>query len=57
LTNINYLKGLGSLSLEDWQYVMQNRMLFQIKNDRNAEKYLDIAFGDSSKKRKDWLQT
>ena len=56
LTNINYLKGLGSLSIEDWQYVMDNKMLFSITNDRSATKYLEIAFGDSSNKRKKWLE-
>jgi DNA gyrase/topoisomerase IV subunit B len=56
LSNINYLKGLGSLSLEDWQWVMSNKLLFNIIEDRSSKKYLDIAFGDSSKKRKEWLE-
>lgn len=56
LTNINYLKGLGSLSIEDWQFVMDNKMLFSITTDRSAKKYLDIAFGDNSNKRKLWLE-
>ena len=56
VADINYLKGLGSLSLEDWNYVMNNRMLFQIIPDRSAKKYLEIAFGTSSLKRKNWLE-
>lgn len=56
LSNVNYLKGLGSLSIEDWNNVMKNKMLFQIVNDRSANKFLDIAFGDSSAKRKKWLE-
>ena len=57
LSGVNYLKGLGSLSMNDWEYVMSNKMLFQIVKDRSANKYLDIAFGDSSLKRKKWLMT
>ena len=55
-TNVKYLKGLGSLSLKDWQYVMDNKTLFSIINDRSASKFLDIAFGDSANKRKKWLE-
>ena len=56
LSNVNYLKGLGSLSMNDWQWVMSNKLLFNIVEDRSAKKFLDIAFGDSSKKRKEWLE-
>jgi DNA gyrase/topoisomerase IV subunit B len=56
-SNVNYLKGLGSLSLEDWKFVMDNRVLFKISNDRSAKRFLDIAFGASSQKRKKWLQS
>jgi len=57
VTNINYLKGLGSLSLEfgDWDYVMNNKVLFQIILDRSSKKYLEIAFGTNTQKRKKWL--
>lgn len=57
VSNVNYLKGLGSLSLDDWHYVMSNKVLFKIHDDRSAGKYLDIAFGPSSNKRKRWLQS
>ena len=56
VTNLNYLKGLGSLNLEDWLYVMNNKTLFQIVPDRSASKYLEIAFGASAQKRKKWLE-
>jgi DNA topoisomerase-2 len=56
VTSVNYLKGLGSLSLDDWGYVMENKVLFQIMADRSAVKYLDIAFGVSAMKRKKWLE-
>jgi len=57
VTNINYLKGLGSLSVEDWQYVMNNKILFQITKDSLSDKFLDIAFGENSAKRKSWLSS
>jgi len=56
-TNLTYLKGLGSLNMEDWVYVMTNKVLFQIVPDRSAKKYLEIAFGASAQKRKKWLET
>lgn len=56
VTSVKYLKGLGSLSLKDWEYVMSNKTLFSIISDRSANKFLDIAFGDSSGKRKLWLE-
>lgn len=56
VTNVNYLKGLGSLSIEDWVYVMNNKVLFQIVLDRSADKYLDTVFGNSANKRKKWLE-
>jgi topoisomerase-4 subunit B len=56
LSGVNYLKGLGSLNPEDWEYVMKNKILFQIVDDRSSNKFLDIAFGDSSNKRKKWLE-
>ncbi len=56
ISGLNYLKGLGSLSIDDWEWVMQNKILFQIIKDRSANKYLDIAFGFSTQKRKNWLK-
>ena len=57
LSNINYLKGLGSLSLDDWKWVMTNKTLFQITEDRSSNKFLEIAFGESADKRKSWLSS
>lgn len=56
ITDVNYLKGLGSLSIEDWENVMKDRKILQLVNDKHSNKYLDIAFGDSSKKRRSWLE-
>jgi DNA gyrase/topoisomerase IV subunit B len=56
LSGINYLKGLGSLNENDWDYVMKNKILFQINKDRSSDKFLEIAFGESSLKRKKFLE-
>lgn len=53
---VRYLKGLGSLSIQDWEVVMSERQMFRIRQDRSAAKYIDIAFGASSEKRKRWLE-
>ena len=55
VTNVNYLKGLGSLNEDDWKYVMQNKTYFSIIDDRSAKKFLEIAFGEESNERKKWL--
>jgi DNA gyrase/topoisomerase IV subunit B len=52
---VRYLKGLGSLSFQDWEVVMAERKMFWIRDDRSAAKYIDIAFGNNSMKRKRWL--
>ena len=53
--NIRYLKGLGSLSLEDWDWVMSNKQLISIEESEDSKEKLDMAFGDSSELRKKWL--
>lgn len=55
VSNVKYLKGLGSLSLKDWEYVMEHKTFFSIINDRSANKFLEIAFGDNTNRRKSWL--
>jgi len=56
LSNIRYLKGLGSLSLDDWDYVMKNKRIVAIVGDKKANQMLEMAFGNSSELRKNWLQ-
>lgn len=56
ISDVNYLKGLGSLSIEDWKEVMKKQSFFKITKDRSSNKFLDIAFGDSANKRKKWLE-
>lgn len=53
---VRYLKGLGSLSIEDWEVVMKERKMFKVRVDRSAAKYIDIAFGKSADRRKRWLE-
>lgn len=55
-TNIRYLKGLGSLSLPDWEYVMHYRDMWALYNDRSAGRYLNMAFNSGSNQRKKWLK-
>lgn len=57
LTSINYLKGLGSLSVDDWKYVMSNKLLWQVTKDCQSDKYIEIAFGNDSKKKRKWLES
>jgi DNA gyrase/topoisomerase IV subunit B len=54
-SNIRYLKGLGSLSLDDWDYVMKNKKITTITEDKKTKYHLDMAFGKSSEERKKWL--
>ena len=56
VSNVKYLKGLGSLSYADWEYVMEHKTLFSVVDDRSADRYLDIAFGDNAQKRKNFLE-
>jgi DNA gyrase subunit B len=56
VSNVNYLKGLGSLSVDDWKWVMNNKLLINIKEDVKTKRYLNIAFGTNAQKRKIWLE-
>ena len=53
---VRYLKGLGSLAIDDWTWVMAQRRMFEIYDDRSAKRFINIAFGNSSNERKKWLQ-
>lgn len=54
-SKIRYLKGLGSLSESDWEVIMNNKKLLQIRRDNESEKYLGMAFGNDSGPRKKYL--
>jgi len=53
--NIRYLKGLGSLSLDDWEWVMKDKVLTFIDESSDSKDKLEMAFGDSADARKRWL--
>jgi DNA gyrase/topoisomerase IV subunit B len=53
---VRYLKGLGSLAIEDWEWVMKNKHFYQVKKDKESDKHMEIAFGASAQLRKDWLK-
>jgi DNA gyrase/topoisomerase IV subunit B len=55
--NVRYLKGLGSNDIQDWEWIFKNIDIQLFREDSQALRYLDIAFGPSAQKRKDWLQT
>lgn len=57
LTGIRYLKGLGSLSLDDWDHVMKNKRVINIIKDKKSGQMLEMAFGKSSEPRKVWLSS
>ena len=50
-----YLKGLGSLALDDWEWVMKDKSLWIIEESSDSKEKLEMAFGDSSEARKKWL--
>jgi len=56
INNVRYLKGLGSLDIKDWEYVMFYRDMWVLYKDRSAKKMLNMAFGNSSNLRKKWLK-
>ena len=53
--NVRYLKGLGSLDLNDWEWVMTDKRLIGIEESEDSKEKLEMAFGDSSEARKKWL--
>jgi DNA gyrase/topoisomerase IV subunit B len=55
--NVRYLKGLGSLSLEDWDHVMSNRRVTVLREDPGTKKHLEMAFGKLASERKKWLSS
>lgn len=55
--NIRYLKGLGSLNIKDWEKIMKELKVYQIKEDGRSDKILKIAFGESADSRKKWLSS
>jgi DNA gyrase/topoisomerase IV subunit B len=55
--SVRYLKGLGSLSREDWESVFSNMKLLKVTEDTKSSKMIDMAFGSNAGLRKKWLQS
>ena len=53
---VRYLKGLGSLSREDWEHVFADMRLLKITEDTKSDRMIEIAFGSNASLRKKWLQ-
>lgn len=52
---IDYMKGLGSLSEDDYREAINNPQDTTITYDTKAEQFLSMAFGNNAELRKDWL--
>lgn len=53
---VDYLKGLGKMSKEDWKRVLSSdEFLIPIIDDGNLQNTFELLFGDDSDLRKDWL--
>ena len=57
MSSVRYLKGLGSLSLDDWEFVMKNKRITNIVKDKKSGQMLEMAFGKESGPRKIWLSS
>ena len=54
-TNIRYLKGLGSLSIQDWEHEWKNLHLLKFEIDSETDRLIKLAFDGEAKNRKTWL--
>lgn len=57
--SVNYFKGLGSMSSEDWTMILfgETDAMIPIIDDGKMDGTLELLFGPDSDKRKQWLQT
>jgi hypothetical protein len=42
---------------EDWDYVMKNKRITILVEDKKTKYHLDMAFGKSAMERKKWLSS
>lgn len=55
--NVTYIKGLGSLSKEDYEeLLMDDQYLLPVVDDGNIKNILNLLFSDNVDARKKWLQ-
>ena len=52
---VQYFKGLGSLSEDEYEIMINDPILEQVVLDDSAEDSLNIAFGEDANLRKLWL--
>jgi topoisomerase IV subunit B len=55
ISNQKYAKGLGSYSLNDWDFIMNNIKLEKIYLDELSNNAINLAFGDDANIRKKYL--
>lgn len=53
--SVEYMKGLGSLIEEDYKFAINNPKDTDIVFDENSRNSLNMAFGNDTQARKDWL--
>jgi len=56
-SNVRYLKGLGSLSVSDWEHEWKNLHLVKFLIDDKTDDIIKLAFDGEAKNRKIWLTT
>ncbi len=56
MKNIRYLKGLGSISTNEWSDLFKNQILTKYVPDSHSVKFMTMAFGNNAKLRKSWLE-
>ena len=56
---VMYMKGLGSMIMEDWEMVLSGKSdtLIPIVDDDGLKDVIELLFGPDADKRKEWLQT
>lgn len=55
--DVEYMKGLGSMTISDWKKCLSNLDSFQpIVSDEQFDYWMNIFFSDNSNLRKEWLQ-
>lgn len=52
---LTYIKGLGSLPLDEYKRIINEPIFIPIQFDKDARAKLDMAFGNDSNLRKEWL--
>ena len=56
--SVEYMKGLGSMAKKDWEMVLSGETdtLIPVTDDSHIKETLELLFGPSADRRKEWLQ-